>query len=325
VIIARSPLRLSLGGGGTDLPSYYRAFGGFLIAAAIDKSVYVSLHATFQPELLVRYSKIERVKSAELLQHPILRESLKLLEIAEANLEITSMADIPAGTGLGSSGSFTTALIKALCRYRKRTITPSELAECACRIEVDILREPIGKQDPYAAAFGGINCYEFRADDTVVVSPLCLSEKILAEFEQRVRIFSTGIVRQAPAVLKDQDERTKKRNPEMLANLHFMKQIAYASKSALEAGDLDEFGHLLHEHWERKRRRSQLISNSRIDHWYDVARTNGAVGGKVIGAGGGGFLMFLADDPTRLRKTLTSEGLHELRFSFDYEGARILQ
>jgi D-glycero-alpha-D-manno-heptose-7-phosphate kinase len=325
VIIARSPLRISLGGGGTDLPSYYREFGGFLIAAAIDKSVYVSVHSTFQEELVVRYSRIEHVERAADLRHPILREALQVLGITECNLEITSMADIPAGTGLGSSGSFGTALLKALYRYRRRVVTPGELAERACHVEIDILKEPIGKQDPYAAAFGGINCYEFRPDDSVVVSSLELSDSALTEFRERVLVFSTGIIRPAPAVLKDQDDQTRKHSPDMLAKLHFMKQIGYASKAALEAGDLDEFGHLLHEHWERKRTRSHLVSNSRIDHWYDVARSNGAAGGKVIGAGGGGFLMFLADDPTRLRKALVQQGLHELVFNFDFEGARILQ
>lgn len=187
------------------------------------------------------------------------------------------------------------------------------------------MQEPIGKQDPYAAAFGGINCYEFRPDNSVVVTPLELSDSALAEFRERVLVFSTGIIRPAPDVLRDQDDRTRKRSPEMLANLHFMKQIGYASKAALEAGDLDEFGHLLHEHWERKRRLSPLVSNSRIDHWYDAARANGAAGGKVIGAGGGGFLMFLADDPTRLRRALAAEGLQELTFAFDFEGTRILQ
>jgi len=325
MIIARSPLRISLGGGGTDLPSYYREFGGFLIAAAIDKSVYVSVHPTFQEELVVRYSRIERVRRAIELRHPILREALNLLGITECNLEITSMADIPAGTGLGSSGSFGTALLKALYRYRRKMVTPGELAEKACHVEIDILKEPIGKQDPYVAAFGGINCYEFRPDDSVVVSSLEMSDSFLTAFRERVLVFSTGIVRPAPAVLKHQDVQTRKHSPEMLSNLHFMKQIGYASKAALEAGDLDEFGHLLHEHWERKRTRSHLVSNPRIDHWYDVARNNGAVGGKVIGAGGGGFLMFLADDLTRLRKALAREGLQELVFNFDFEGARILQ
>jgi D-glycero-alpha-D-manno-heptose-7-phosphate kinase len=325
VIIARSPLRISLGGGGTDLPSYYREYGGFLIAAAIDKAVYVTVHRTFLDELVVRYSRIERVPGPAAVQHPIVREALALLGITEHNVEITSMADIPAGTGLGSSGSFGTALLKALYRYRNKVVTPGDLAEAACHIEIDRLNEPVGKQDQYVAAFGGVNCFEFHPDGRVSVTPLDASDDTLKQFEVRVLLFSTGIVRQAPEILKDQDDKTKGRSNEMIANLHATKQIGYESKAVLERGDLDGFGALLHEHWERKRRRSAMISSSRIDHWYEVGRRNGAVGGKLIGAGGGGFLMFLADDPTRLRKVMAAEGLSELRFSFDFEGARILQ
>ncbi len=324
MIIARSPLRISLGGGGTDLPSYYREYGGFLIAAAIDKAVYVTVHRTFLDELVVRYSKIERVQHAGEVKHPIVREALQLLNIAERNIDITSLADIPAGTGLGSSGSFGTALLKALYRYRNKVIAQGDLAELACHIELDRLGEPVGKQDQYVAAFGGVNAFEFRADGQVVVKPLEISDDTLRAFEERVLLFSTGIIRQAPEILKDQDDKTKKQSPEMIQNLHFIKQIGYESRQVLEKGDLDAYGRLLHEHWEHKRRRSKMISNSQIDHWYEVARANGAVGGKLIGAGGGGFLMFYADDPTRLRRAMEAEGRAELRFTFDYEGTRIL-
>ena len=325
MIIARSPLRISLGGGGTDLPSYYLEHGGFLIGAAIDKAVYVCVHRTFLDELVVRYSKVERVPGPRDVQHPIVREALALLGITEHNLEITSLADISAGTGLGTSGSFGTALLKALYRYRNRVITAVDLAEAACHIEIDRLGEPVGKQDQYVAAYGGVNCYEFHPDDRVTVTPLDLSDETLHEFEARVLLFSTGIVRAAAEILKDQDDHTRGRDAAMIANLHAIKQIGRESKATLEAGRLDDYGELLHEHWERKRRRSRMISNPRIDHWYDVARRNGAVGGKLIGAGGGGFLMFLADDLTRLRKAMAAEGLAELRFAFDYEGARLLQ
>jgi D-glycero-alpha-D-manno-heptose-7-phosphate kinase len=324
VIITRSPLRISLGGGGTDLPSYYRKYGGFLIAAAIDRAVYVCVQHTFLAELVVRYSRIERVPHADDIKHPIVREALRHLGVTEPNVEITSMADIPAGTGLGSSGSFGTALLKALYRFRNKVITPPELAEAACHIEIDVLKEPVGKQDQYVAAFGGVNAYEFRPDDSVAVTPLTLSDDTLREFEVRVLLFSTGIVRQAPEILKDQDDRTRECSAEMIANLHHIKQIGYESRAVLEAGRLDEYGRLLDEHWQEKRKRSKLISNPRIDRWYEAARRNGAVGGKLIGAGGGGFLMFLADDPTRLRRALAAEGLAELRFGFDYEGTRIV-
>ncbi len=226
MVIARSPLRISLGGGGTDLPSYYREFGGFLIAAAIDKAVYVTVHRTFLAELVVRYSRIERVARPSQVQHPIVREVLRLLEVEESNIEITSMADVPAGTGLGSSGSFTTALLKALYRLHNKTVTPEKLAEAACAIEIDVLREPVGKQDQYVAACGGVNSYEFRPDDSVVVTPLNLSDDSLREFELRVLMFSTGIVRQAPEILKDQNDRTRDRCGAMIGNLHAIKRIS---------------------------------------------------------------------------------------------------
>jgi D-glycero-alpha-D-manno-heptose-7-phosphate kinase len=324
MIIARSPLRISLGGGGTDLPSYYRQYGGFLLAGAIDKAVYVCVHRTFLDECVIRYSRIERVPHPAEIKHPIIREAVRLLDINEPNIEITSMADIPAGTGLGSSGSFGTALLKALYRYRNKVIPPRELAEAACHIEIDLLHEPVGKQDQYVAAFGGVNGYEFHPDDTVTVTPLNLSDETLRQFEVRVLMFSTGIIRQAPEILKDQDDRTRAHSADMIANLHQIKQIGYESRSVLEAGKLDVYGELLHEHWQHKRKRSKTISSSQIDHWYEVARANGALGGKLIGAGGGGFLMFLATEPTQLRRAMTAEGLAELRFSFDFEGARIL-
>jgi D-glycero-alpha-D-manno-heptose-7-phosphate kinase len=325
VIIARSPLRISLGGGGTDLPSYYREFGGFLIAAAIDKAVYVCVHRTYQTDLVVRYSRIERVAGPQQVQHPIVREALALVGVTQSNIEITSMADIPAGTGLGSSGSFGTALLKALHRFRNKTIAPGDLAEAACHIEIERLNEPVGKQDQYVAAFGGVNGYEFHPDGRVVVKPLDISDDTLRAFEVHVLLFCTGMTREAPQILKDQDSKTREKSASMIANLHEIKQIGYESKAALESGRLDAYGELLHEHWECKRRRSQRISNSQIDHWYEVARRNGAVGGKLIGAGGGGFLMFLADDPHRLRKAMEAEGISEMRYEFDYQGTRILQ
>jgi D-glycero-alpha-D-manno-heptose-7-phosphate kinase len=324
MIIARSPLRISLGGGGTDLPSYYREFGGFLLAAAIDKAVYVCVHRTFGKEMVIRYSKIERVQHRTEVHHPIIREALDILQIHERNIEITSLADIPAGTGLGSSGSFGTALLKALYRYRNKVITPSQVAELASHIEIERLKEPVGKQDQYVAAYGGINSYEFHPDDRVTVTPLNLSEETLDRLEERILLFSTGMTRQAGEILQDQDAQTRAQSPEMIQNLHHIKQIGYESKAVLERGDFDAYGRLLHEHWERKRQRSKLISNPEIDQWYELARSNGAVGGKLIGAGGGGFLMFYASNPTQLRRALEAKGLSELRYRFDYEGTRIL-
>ena len=324
MIIVRSPLRITLGGGGTDLPSYYREQGGFLIAAAIDKYVYITVHQTFIAELIVKYSELERVTSIEDLRHPIIREAFKVAGIDTTALEITSMADIPAGTGLGSSGSFTTALLKALYGHRKMLIHPRELAEQACDIEINRLREPIGKQDQYIAAFGGITCFRFNKDDSVEAWPLKIDTETLYNLEDNLLLFFTGYSRSASSILKEQDDKTKQQNTDMIQNLNYVKDLGLRSLHALEQGRLIEFGHLMHEHWEHKKRRSGGMSNPMINQWYDHAMKNGAAGGKLIGAGGGGFLMFYAEDKTRLRHAMIAAGLKEVRFRFDFEGTKAI-
>lgn len=324
MIIVRSPLRISLGGGGTDLPSYYRDHVGFLIAAAIDKYVYITLHETFVDELIIKYSKLERVTSLDDIEHPIIRESLKHVGIEGAHLEITSMADIPSGTGLGSSGSFTTALLKALHTYKKNLVHPQHLAEEACHIELNLLQEPIGKQDQYIAAYGGITCFNFNTDDTVEAWPLKIDQETLFNLEDNLLLFFTGYSRSASHILKEQDDKSKEKNKYMLSNLHFMKEIGLASKEALEKGDLYLFADLMNVHWDHKKKRSGNMSNPTIDAWYKVAKRNGALGGKMIGAGGGGFLMFYADDKTKLRHAMRLQGLSEVRFRFDFNGTQVV-
>jgi D-glycero-alpha-D-manno-heptose-7-phosphate kinase len=324
MIIVRSPLRITLGGGGTDLPSYYRRHGGFLIAAAIDKYVYITIHRNFTDDLILKYSQLERVATASEVHHPIVREALALVGSDGRYMEITSMADIPAGTGLGSSGSFTTALLRALHAHQRNIVHPRELAEQACHIEIDRLGEPIGKQDQYAAAFGGITCFAFRPDDSVEAAPLQMGDDARHQLEDNLLMFFTGFSRSAAVVLKDQDSRTKSQDQAMIDNLHFVKELGLRSKAALEAGDLAGFGRLMHEHWEHKRRRTGGMSNPRIDAWYDLAMKSGAVGGKLIGAGGGGFLMFYAEDKTRLRAALREAGLAEVRFRFEFEGTKVV-
>jgi D-glycero-alpha-D-manno-heptose-7-phosphate kinase len=322
MIITRSPLRISLGGGGTDLPSYYRRHSGFLIAAAIDRYVYITLHQTFQPGLILKYSKMEQVATVAEVQHPIVREALRMTEITDPHLEITSMADIPAGTGLGSSGSFTTALLKALHTYRKNLVHPQALAEQACAIEIERLGEPIGKQDQYIAAYGGLTCFQFLPNGHVEASPLKIGPETLYNLEDNLLLFFTGYSRSASSILKDQDDRSKQNDREVTDNLHFIKDLGFQTQEALESGDLDKFGQLMNVHWEHKKQRSGQMTNRDIDRWYTLARENGAIGGKLIGAGGGGFLMFYATDKTRLRHVLTSSGLREVRFRFDFEGTK---
>ncbi len=324
MIIARSPLRISLGGGGTDLPSYYEQHTGFLIAAAIDKYVYITLHETFVPEFIIKYSKLERVAKAAQLEHPIIREAFKMMGIDGGYLEMTSMADIPAGTGLGSSGSFTTSMLKALHAYKKNLVHPAELAAQACEIELNRLHEPIGKQDQYIAAYGGITCFMFMPGGHVEAWPLKISEETLYNLEDNLLLFFTGYSRSASTILKDQDEKSKSADKAMLENLHFVKQLGLQSQSALEKGDLREFARLMDVHWQRKKERSSGMSNPQINQWYNQAMANGALGGKLIGAGGGGFLMFYAEDKARLRHVMRESGLKEVRFRFDFEGTKIL-
>ena len=324
MIITRSPLRISLGGGGTDLPSYYRKHTGFLIAAAIDKYVCITLHDTFVPELIIKYSKLERVSNLDDVEHPIVREALRMAHLTGSGLEITSMADIPAGTGLGSSGSFTTALLKALHTYKKTLIHPRELAEEACYIELDRLGEPIGKQDQYIAAFGGLTCFQFLPNDQVQAYPLKVDSDTLYALEDNLLLFFTGYSRSASGILKEQDTRSKQKDQDMVDNLHFVKELGYRSKDALEKGDLHTFADLMNVHWKRKKERSGSMSNGHIDSWYELALANGAVGGKLIGAGGGGFLMFYAEEKAKLRHAMAQAGLREVRFRFDFEGTKVV-
>ncbi len=323
MIIARSPLRISLGGGGTDLPSYYREHGGFLIAAAIDKYVYVTAMRPFTPGIYLKYSELERVDSPSQVRHPIVREALEMLEFKKPQIEITTLADIPAGTGLGSSGSFTTALLRALCSFKRRLVHPQELAEMACHVEIERLGEPIGKQDQYIAAYGGITCFDFNPDDSVCAKPLDIDTDTLHSLEDNLLLFFTGFSRSASSILADQKSRTRENDVDMLNNLHYVKELGLRSRDALKAGDLVLFGEIMHEHWEHKKKRSGGMSNPQIDEWYALARQNGAVGGKLVGAGGGGFLMFYTEDRERLKEAMATVGLEEVRFCFDFEGTNI--
>lgn len=324
MIITRSPLRVTFGGGGTDVPSYYREHGGFLIAAAIDRYVFVTVMRPFTSGIFLKYSRLEHVETIEEIQHPIIREALRMMDIQTPQIEITALADIPAGTGLGSSGSFTTALLKALSNFCRRLLHPDELAEMACDLEINRLKEPIGKQDQYIAAYGGITCFKFHPDDRVEAFPLRVSAETVHDLEDNLLLFFTGYSRSASKILEDQVVRTRQSDDEMLANLHLVKDLGLRSKQALEEGNTILFGQLMHEHWQHKKRRSGGMSNPQIDQWYEIAMKSGAVGGKLVGAGGGGFLMLYAEDHKRLRRAMTCEGLEEVRFRFDFQGTKVL-
>jgi len=319
VIFTRAPLRVSLGGGGTDLPSYYRQYGGFLVSGAIDKYVYMLTHTIFQRRYRMKYSQFEEVDAPSEIRHPILRESL-LRHWHGDPLEVSVIADVPAGTGLGSSGSFTVCFLKALALARRVALPPGRLAEDACEIEIDVLGEPSGKQDQYVSAHGGICAYTFERDGSVDVEPLSLSRETLERLRNNLLLFYTGEARTASAILADQVTRTEQGDEEIRGNLDRTKAMGLESRALLEHGDVEQLAELMHEHWENKLRRSPGMTTERIDHLYTLARRSGVIGGKVVGAGGGGFLLVYARRPDDTREAMAAARAPELRFDFEFQG-----
>ncbi len=324
MILTRSPLRITLGGGGTDLPSYYEKYEGFLIAGAINKYVYVNVTRPFSRGIVLKYSKVEKVFEVDEIQNPIIRESIRLFNLSSPQIEVSTIADIPSGTGLGSSGSFTTGLLRALHAHLHKPLHANELAELACDVEINKLNEPIGKQDQYIAAFGGLTAFTFKKDGSVIVEPLSVTAETIVDLEDNLLLFYTGQSRKASKILKDQETRSLAGDFQMIKNLHFMKELGLRSKLALESGNVEDFALLMNEHWEHKKNRSNGMTNESINKWYEIGLKNGALGGKVVGAGGGGFLMFYAHDKLKLRKALKAEGLEELRFGFDFDGTKVI-
>jgi D-glycero-alpha-D-manno-heptose-7-phosphate kinase len=325
LIIVRSPLRISLGGGGTDLPSAYEKIGrGFWISAAIDKYVYVTITRPFEEGIYLKYSDIEKVKTVDEVKHPIIREALRLLELKTPQIEITTLADIPAKTGLGSSGSFECALLKGLWTHYQKILPPKELADLACRLEIDILKTPSGLQDQYISSFGGINKHIVDHTGNVSVQPLNIQIDTMRKLEENLLLFFTGFSRSAGDILKDQDAKTKQGDSDMIENLTKTLEIGYQSAEFLESGNLEGYAYLMLEHWMNKRKRSGGMSNPQIDEWCSLGMKNGALGMKLVGAGSGGFLMFYANDKEKLRRAMKLAGLQEVRFGFDYLGTRVL-
>jgi len=324
VIITRTPLRISFGGGGTDLPSYYREFGGFVISAAINKYVYITINKSFLPGYFLKYSEMEHAQTCEEVRHPLFREALMRHE-APRPLEIASIADVPAGTGLGSSGAFLVGLVHALYAYERKRVTAEMLAQEAVDIEMNRLKEPVGKQDQYIAAYGGLLCQEYRSDDSVSVTVLRVSETALKELRDSLMLFFVGQTRSASVLLDDQRKRSEQREKAILEGLHFVKQLGQEIRCVLEAGAVHEFGPLMHEHWLRKRGRSCGMTNDRVDGLYEVARTRGgATGGKLVGAGGNGFLLLHTQDRKRLRTAMADAGASEMEFNFDFDGSVVM-
>jgi D-glycero-alpha-D-manno-heptose-7-phosphate kinase len=323
MIISRTPLRITLGGGGTDLPSYYGEHGGFVISAAVNRYIFIAINRTFSDDYFLKYSELERVKHVDDIEHPIIREALRLHPIG-SSVELVSVADIPAGTGLGSSGAFTVGLLRALYAFKREHVTAANLAEEACRIEIEVLNRPVGKQDQYISSFGGLTCLDIDPSGQVTVSPLLVSNETLRDLEEHLCMFFTHYSRPADVVLNEQRTKSETGDRDMVDSLHFVKENGLASKEALEAGDTSRFATLMDEHWRRKRQRSDLMSNEQIDRAYEIAMDSGALGGKLVGAGSGGFLLFYAKDLDSLRTAMAGEGLSEVRFVFDFDGSSLL-
>jgi D-glycero-alpha-D-manno-heptose-7-phosphate kinase len=323
MLITRTPQRISIGGGGTDLPSYYRKRGGSLVAAAIDKYCYIAVNKTFSEDYLLKYSEIERVKTVEEIRHGLIREAF-LMHTVEPSIEVVSIADLPSGTGLGSSGTFTVGLLRAIHALQKKPVQINEIAEEACTIEIDRLGEPVGKQDQYIAAFGGLTIFEFNKDDSVNVRRLDVALGVLEYLESNLLLFFTGYSRKAASILKDQQERTLAGDTEMLNNLDRTKELGFEIAEALEGGEVEYYGRLMHDHWIAKKARSAGMSNPSIDAWYEHGLSNGAIGGKLVGAGAGGFLLMLASDTAKLRGAMKKAGLPEVPFRFDHDGSIVM-
>lgn len=323
MLITRTPLRVSIGGGGTDLPSFYERHGGFVISAAIQKHIYIAVNETFTDDYFIKYSQMERVPTIDRIEHNIVRTALGMHPIGPG-IEIDSVADIPAGTGLGSSGAFTVGLLKALHAVKRDHISDERLAEEACHLEIDLLKQPVGKQDQYIAVYGGITAFEFHSDGTVTTSSLQVANDTMHDLAEHLLMFFTGYSRQATSVLADQQQRSADGDQEMLDNLLFIKETGLEIMRQLEAGDTAGFASLMNEHWQRKIQRSKGMSNDQIDAWYSAGLAAGALGGKLVGAGAGGFLLFYTRDPSRLRRAMRTEGLREVRFGFDLDGTTVL-
>ncbi len=324
MITSRTPFRLPLGGGGTDLPSYYSKYGGFFLSGALDKHMHIVLNRRFEPGLRVSYSQTEIVQDPSQIKHPIVREAFKLLGVKD-RIEIVSLADVPASTGLGSSGSFAVGLLRALYAYLRITKSREEIAEVACDIAMNRLQEPSGKQDEYVASFGGIQAYEIARDGYVTVQDLKLDDDVVADLEAGLMMFYTGIQRSASEILGKQQSNISSNQGDAVQKMHAIKAIGRESKKALQGGDMKRFGELLHEHWLVKRGVASGMSTDKIDLWYEIARRNGAIGGKIIGAGGGGFLMVYCENGRQqVRAALAKEGLSEFRFGFDFEGSKVI-
>jgi D-glycero-alpha-D-manno-heptose-7-phosphate kinase len=325
MIVSRAPVRFSLGGGGTDLPSYSREHGGYVVAAAVDKFVNVCVARRFQNNIRLAYSESEIVDSVDQIKHRIFKAALTMAGIPRG-VELHSLADVPANTGLGSSSSFTVALLNGLHTYKREFVPAEQLAREACELEIEILKEPIGKQDQYIAAYGGISAMTFNPDGSVDVERLPLRDEVIDDLESNLIIYYSGVERAASTVLKEQAKTISTNKDDAVLRMHRIKALGHETKRILLEGRIDVYGEMLHEHWTNKRKLAANMADGTIDEHYEAARNAGAIGGKLMGAGGGGFFMFYvrAGDRRRVHDALGARGLRPMRFRFDFDGARIM-
>lgn len=324
MIIVRSPLRISIGGGGTDIPSFYKKFEGNVLAAAINKYVFTTLIIPYADGIFLKYSESEKIKKISDISHPIIREVLKKHKSTAKRIEVTTLADIPSGTGLGSSGSFTNSFIKAIYELQNKKISTKELAEKSSEIEIQKLKRPVGKQDQYISAFGGLKNFVFKKNGSVKVEKLNIKKNIEKDLEKNLVLFFTGFTRSSSKILRSQDIETKKNKDKMIENLINVKKTGLHIKSLLEQGNTFEFAEIMNYHWKKKLERSKEISNEKINFLYEEGLKSGAIGGKLVGAGGGGFLMFYAKDKGKLIHRMKKFKIEELDFKFDYEGTKVI-
>ncbi|MBI5733016.1 galactokinase [Candidatus Jorgensenbacteria bacterium] len=325
MIVTRTPFRVTLGGGGTDLPAYYSKYGGFIFAAGIDKYMFVDVNRPASDDLIrLKYTKTEIVERVDDIQHDIARETLRIRGI-EKGIEISSVADIPAGTGLGSSSCYAIGLLHALHVLKREYVSLRELAEEDFKLEAEILHRPIGKQDPYMAAFGGLTVLEIERDGAVKVRKAAVSDETIDALNRNMLIFFTGTSRSADEILTEQQRGAKEEKKEVIESMHYIKDIGYEILEAVEDGNVTDVGRLFDAHWQHKKRISGKMTNERFDKIYDAAKENGALGGKISGAGGGGFFTFyLENNHRRFKEVMHELGLREMRYHFDFEGSKTL-
>ena len=325
MIITRTPFRITLGGGGTDLPSYYEKHGGFIFSFALNKYMFITVKRPFADKLIrLKYNISETVESVSELKHDIARECLTKLDITNS-IDVVSMADIPAGSGMGSSSSYTVGLLHALHTMKREYLALQELAEEACDIEMYRLKKPMGKQDQYLAAFGGFTVLDIAKDGTVKVRRAQISDSTIDGLKSNLLSFYTGVQRKNVGILAQQNKATADNKKEVLDSLHYIKDSGYQILDIVESGNITELGYMFDEHWKYKKKLAKGITNQQFDKVYEIAMQNGALGGKISGAGGGGFFLFYCEDNhQKLRKAMSEAGLKEMRFDFDHEGTKVL-